>query len=92
MLHIDIPKKDQKKLEKAATEAGYSDVAAFAAHHLQTIARTSPNAFYDQLDENDLRASAAECDAAMKRIQNGKGKSFEKSMKAIADDLGIPLH
>ena len=90
-MQIDMPHDDQQRLEQAAIAAGYEDVVEFAAHHLQAIAMHNVSVDLLSRSDDELRESAAECDAAMKRIKSGDGRPFGEAMQSIADKVGIDL-
>lgn len=84
-MQIDIPNDDYQKLVSKATAAGYDDVAAFVI----ALAGDQLRDPRGELDDAQLRASAAECEERHADVQAGRGRDFREAMLQLGRERGF---
>ncbi|MEM8946682.1 MAG: hypothetical protein AAGD11_16025 [Planctomycetota bacterium] len=84
MQHIPIADEQYQKLSIAAQAAGFADVAAF----ISSLAEEPTEDPRETLTDQQLAASAAECDASMAEFEDGKGRDAIDALKDMAQKRG----
>ncbi|EMB13909.1 hypothetical protein [Rhodopirellula europaea] len=91
MTHIEISDQAVKQIE---TVIGTSDPKAIAS----VIERMAQNeeaittAWFENRSEDEIRSSAADCDAAALRVEAGESKPFRQALQEVADNIGVDLN
>lgn len=90
MTTIEIPDDAAKRVEAVI---GTNDPKAIArvVEGLLGDAAAMEAVWIHNRTKDEIRQSAAECDAAMERIENGEGKPFDQAMKDIRDKLAFEV-
>ncbi len=83
-MHIDVSAEDYAGLVRHAVAAGYGNVEAFLA----ALADEPTADPCGMLSEDEVRRSAAECDAGIRSIEAGVGRDLREAMLELGRQRG----
>ena len=83
-MHIDVSAEDYAGLVRHAVAAGYGNVEAFLA----ALADEPTADPCGRLSEDEVRRSAAECDAGIRSIEAGASRDLREAMLELGRQRG----
>ncbi len=86
MKNIPVNDDQYQRLTEQADASGFADITAF----VEALAADAASDTSFGMNENQLRQSAAECDAAIAYLkQNGGGRDAREALLGLGQELGF---